>query len=195
MEELISYIKQYVELDSEETELIASSFREAQVKKGEILQPDLQANPYFGFIVSGILKLFMLDSAGNESSLCFCVSNHFFGSPKSVSATCTDTDFSMKAVTKADLLMIYVKDFAELTAQIPKLSALQTQIYAGSYLELATRSQKIQTEDATRRYLQFIEQQPEVAKHATAQDIASYLQLSRETISRIRKKISAGEIM
>lgn len=97
---------------------------------------------------------------------------------ESIIAAC---DAALIVLSKDKLLQLYQK--------LPYFKDLTTNIFQQSLLEKIKVRNSYMGEDATTRYQKFISQQPDIALRVSLNDVASYLGVTQQSLSRIRKNI------
>ncbi len=145
------------------------------------------------FIKSGMLRSFYHDSNGNEVTSCFCVSGQMSTSFKSF-ITQSSSHLTIVAVERSELVTINYSRLQSLYKSVPIWQEINRLIAEKEYLSLWNYAYSLNTETAIQKYLRLQKEQPYILQKAAVQDVASYLGITRETLSRIRKKI-ASQIM
>jgi CRP-like cAMP-binding protein len=163
------------------------------LKKRELWINQNQVCKEIAFISKGLLRSYYVDQKGNEVTSCFCVSNSMASSFKSFIAQ-QASDLAIQALEETELITINYQDLQYLYKAIPKWQEVSRMLMEQEYLSLWRYAYSLNRENALEKYLHLLNEQPEVVQKAPVQDIASYLGISRETLSRIRKKVKA-EIM
>jgi len=185
---LIKSISEHIELNSEEQNLIESFYTEETLKKGEYLLRNGEICRTDNFVVSGTLKAFYINSkTGKEEILYFAIENWW----------ATDIDsfqkqkpsiYNIQAIEQTELLQIRYDSFQEMLKQIPKLERF-FRIILEKYLgSLQKRIIEDNVLNAEQRYANFIENYPKITDKVPQYLIASYLGITAEFLSRIRKK-------
>jgi len=185
---LISHINHKIELDQNQIETLKSFFIEKKLRKKQFLLRDGEVCRHLSFVSKGILKSYITDEKGHERISLFAFEgwwisdfNSFINQEKSVLA--------IDAVEDSDLLMISYEDYENLTLTIPKMDRYFRILYQNS---LVTKDHRLIISNnftAEEKYLQLVKNNPEMIQKLSHNLIASYLGLSPETISRIRKKL------
>jgi len=140
-----------------------------------------------GFIEEGLLRQYYLND-GTEVTSCFCKANSITTSYRSF-ITGQGSELAIQAVvpTKLTVLsydnlqILYKKD--SFWQQVGRLSAEH------EFLSTEYHNRFLQDLTATERYLQIVENEPELLQQVPLNQLASYLQITPETLSRIRKNI------
>ncbi len=189
---LIKSISEHIELNSEEQNLIENFWTEKTLKKGEYLLRNGEICRTDNFVVNGTLKAFYINSkTGKEEILYFAIENWW----------ATDIDsfqkqkpsiYNIQAIEQTELLQIRYDSFQEMLKQIPKLERF-FRIILEKYLgSLQKRIIEDNALDAEQRYANFIENYPKIIDKVPQYLIASYLGITAEFLSRIRKKYKSS---
>lgn len=185
---LISHIQQKVELDEKETELLQSFFIQKKLRKKQYLLQAGDVCKYLAFVSKGILKSYILDEKGNEKINLFGFEgwwisdfNSFIHEEKAV--------LNIDVIENAELLLISHENYEKLTVQIPKMDRYFRILYQNSLVTKDHRLIISNNYTAEEKYLHLVKNNPEMIQKLSHSLIASYLGLSPETISRIRKKM------
>lgn len=185
---LISHIQQKVELNEKETELLQSFFIQKKLRKKQYLLQAGDVCKYLAFVSKGILKSYILDEKGNEKINLFGFEgwwisdfNSFIHEEKAV--------LNIDVIENAELLLISHENYEKLTVQIPKMDRYFRILYQNSLVTKDHRLIISNNYTAEEKYLHLVKNNPEMIQKLSHSLIASYLGLSPETISRIRKKM------
>lgn len=186
---LISHIQEKVDITTAEIELLKSFFSQKKLNKKEYLLQEGQICRDLTFVNKGILKSYILDDKGNERINLFAFEgwwisdfNSFLNEEKAY--------LSIDAIEESELLTISRENYEALTLKIPIMDRYFRILYQNS---LVTKDQRLVISNnftAEEKYLQLLESNPKITQKLSHSLIASYLGLSPETISRIRKKIA-----
>lgn len=140
-----------------------------------------------GFVVSGILRSFYI-LKGKETTTFFQLPGDIAVDLKSFVRMSPSIE-TIQAVTDAQLLVIEREDLYALYEEDWKWQQVGRVLVENAYFEMEERSIFLQTHSAHDRYERFLVEYPEVVRHTPLNQVASYLGISPETLSRIRKTI------
>jgi CRP-like cAMP-binding protein len=149
------------------------------IKAGDI--PDKLA-----FIFRGIFRVFYLSESGNEHSLVF----RSEGRPLfaySAFLENTGSRHFFQAMEDSILLYITFRDWTGLLSGHPCWKAIYAKYLQILFVEKEDRETEFLCDDAETRYLTFVKKYPQIAKRVPYYHIASYLGITPEALSRIRK--------
>ena len=188
IEPLIKSISKFVKLNSEEENLIQKFWTEKTLIKGDFLLRNGEICRTDNFVVRGALKAFFINSeSGKEEILFFAVENWWATDIESFQKQ-KPSIYNIQAIDKTELLQIRYDSFQEMLRQIPKLERFFRIILENYVGSLQRRIILNNVFDAEHRYSDFIKKYPEIADKVPQFLIASYLGITPEFLSRIRKK-------
>lgn len=184
---LVTFLKLFRNLADDEAE-IASITQQRMYKEGEILLKEGGIAKELFFIVNGVLKITTVNDKGNDVTYFFVRENQFctilksFNSGKpggeSIVAAC---DAEVLAIPKSKLLALYKK--------LPYMKELIEQVIQQRLIDKIEIRNLYLGCDAASRYRLFIMREPDIALRVSLSDIASYLGVTPQSLSRIRKTI------
>jgi len=188
-ESLYNYVSKYssVPLSKSDFELMESAFTYRKVKKRQLLLQEREVCMHFAFIVSGAMRQYIVDEKGIQHIVHLGIENWWMGDRESFvmftpSKTYIDAweDSELLIISRANQLKL-VHDFpafAEMIRRMDELNNIANQKRIVSSISLA----------AKKRYADFISRYPEFADRFPQHMIASYLGITKETLSRVRKR-------
>jgi len=187
---LKAYLKQAFRLKQEELESVYSFFKPIKLKKNEIFLREGSRCNYIVFINEGIMRNYVIDETGQEI-VKYMTSDGDFNTVYKCFVNQEVCREYIQAVTNCDLSVINRADFFKLKEESKSFqNIVETLVLEG----LTCKEQRLHSylsDDAQKRYENLIIKQPKVVQFAPLRHIASYLGISRETLSRIRnRKIS-----
>jgi CRP-like cAMP-binding protein len=142
-----------------------------------------------GFVDSGVFRNYIINTELEEASKYFMRQNQFLmdiesfydGSP---------TTSGMQAVTEACLFSIGRKEWLRLSEEIPKLFILTKSLTESALINKIKDNDFLHFGTARRKYEEFVRRYPDLALSVPQQYIASYLQITPQSLSRIRNNLS-----
>lgn len=164
-------------------------FEPVSFQKGEILLSEGQVCKYLYFIISGLTKSYLLNE-GKEYIRQFAAENDFLVDLGSFLSK-KKSSFFLQALESTEALKITHEDLEKLFNSSFTFMKLGKIIADRSTINLIKRSVSLVKDDARQRYLDFIKERPSLVQRVPQFMIASYLGITPESLSRIRKEISA----
>ena len=191
-EQLTNSISKYIKLSSEEENLLETFWTEKTLQKGDYLLRNGETCRTDNFVVNGTLKAFYINpETGKEEILYFAIENWWATDIESFQKQ-SPSIYNIQAIENTTLLQIRYDSFQEMLKQIPKLERF-FRIILESYLgSLQRRIILNNILDAEQRYLDFLKNYPKISEKVPNYLIASYLGITAEFLSRMRKKIKAS---
>jgi len=185
---LIKTISKYVNLNSDEENLLETFWKEKILDKGDYLLRNGDTCRTDNFVVQGALKAFFINSEnGKEEILCFAIDDWWATDIESFQKQ-KPSIYNIQAIEETKLLQIHYNSFQEMLNLIPKLERFFRIILENYLGSLQRRIILNNVYDAEQRYFEFLESYPNIADKVPQYLIASYLGISAEFLSRIRKK-------
>lgn len=192
MNEIISF-KQYltgiIAMDDNTFGLCEEYLNVKEIKKGEYLIRSGAICSSIAYINTGLFRIFYLKD-GNEVNTCFCKENSITASFTSF-VNRTPSNESIQAIENARIVTLHYDKLNKLYDLSLKWQAVGRLLTEKECLRLSNRASTLSFETAVEEYKNLLEFQPEIIQRVSIQHIASYIGVSRETLSRIRSKIAA----
>jgi CRP-like cAMP-binding protein len=140
------------------------------------------------FIKKGTLRTYYLNEKSEEVTSCFCVENNLTTSYKSFVSQ-QPSEISIQAIEDTELLIINYSDLQNLYQKSAIWQSIGRIIAERQYMVMEQYARVLCNETAKEKYLRLLKEHPSILNKASVNDIASYLGVTRRTLSRIRKKI------
>lgn len=191
MNQVRQFLNRIAVLSDEEWHLFSSRLRVTTIKKGEILIGEGEVSDKIYFISSGLIRLYVMQD-GKDICRQFFFEDSFFSEYQSFllqqpSQTVTD------ALEDTELYYFTYADMQEFYKIIPQFQLIGRIIAENLFLKISERVNSFLTQSPELRYQQLITNRPKVLQRIPQYMIASYLGITPEHLSRIRKKISSGQ--
>lgn len=188
MEELINYILQFGNLNRQQTDFIMSKAKTLELHKEEYFSEAGKVPRHVGFLIEGVVRFCYYNNKGEEITHHFIDENNFVSDQQKFEAQMVTSEY-IQAVTNCKLLVFSKKDWDELGNTIVGWDAIANLILKNCLLKTIERRSPLVSEDATTRYLSFIAQFPGLVNRIPLSHIASYLGITQQSLSRIRRNI------
>jgi CRP/FNR family transcriptional regulator len=185
---LLENISRHIQLTPKEISVFESFWKEKTFKKGESLLRNGEVCRYDSYVISGALKAFYINAEnGNEEILFFAVDDWWASDLDSFTRQ-KPSIYNIQAIEDTKVLQISYHSFQKLLAEIPSLERYFRLILESYLGALQKRIIYSNIYDAEYRYYDFLKTYPNIVSKVPQYLIASYLGVSAEFISRIRKK-------
>ena len=184
-----SFINNIVPFTDDEFEKSLLRFKKITLEKGELFIEQHRTSKQIAFINSGILRTYYINDKGDEITSCFCTENNFASSYKSFILQ-TPSKLAMVALEKTELLVINYDDIQKLYKESSNWQIIGRLVAEKEFIVMEQYASVLNNETAKEKYLRLLEEQPEILLKSPIKFIASYLGVTRRTLSRIRKEIS-----
>lgn len=187
-EQLALYIRQRIVVTDDELQTILSYFIPLKSVKNEFLVSQGQASQRMFFVGKGCLRIFFINGEGQEATRYLAFENSFATAMVSFITDEPSLEF-IQAVQPTESLYISQKDFRYLLEVIPSWEKFYRSYLENAYVNNTNRLMSFITMSATERYCHLLDQNPMVVQRLSNKIVASYLNISQETLSRLKSKI------
>lgn len=182
------YLSQKITLSPQDFELIQSVAKIKKLRKHQYLLQEGEIWNYKAFVCQGLLRSFRTDEKGVDHIIQFSIENWWAGDVES-STLGNPAKNNIEALEATTLLLFSNKDFEMLETRIPIFKDFVAALIAQSYFASQNRVHDSISMNSEERYSKFLKTYPQIANRVPQHMIASYLGISAETLSRIRKQI------
>lgn len=185
MKEFTDYILRFGHLNQQQIDLIVSKASENELKKGDYFVEAGHLFNKIAFMLEGILRICYYNNQGDEITKYFVdehrmIANPYKGEPL--------TEY-IEAATDCKMIIFSEHDWEDLRNTIVGWESITHKIFQKGLMEKLDRRSSLVSEDATTRYLTFLEKFPGLANRVSLAHIASYLGITQQSLSRIRKNL------
>lgn len=172
-------------LSGEDKNLLMTHFKPRQLRKRQYFLQKGDVCKYIGFIVKGSARTFTVDDKGHENILKLAVENWWLADFESFYRL-TPSRFNIEALEDLDILQSTNEEIEEVLKKIPAFLAMSNTISQNNTIAAQKRIQNI-SYSAEERYEELVRDYPYFLLRFPQNIIASFLGLSSETLSRIKK--------
>lgn len=188
-DEILKEVFKEADFTSEELRSIGALLRKVSLKKGDILLSEGDTVLYTHFVYSGCLRTYFLDDAGKEHTLQFAIKDWwisdytaFFTGDKALT--------NIECIQRATIYKLSRKDMERLYLEIPAFETFFRKKLERRFMALQKRVLGNLAQPAKDRYLSFIQNYPNIQQSVKNYHIASFLGITTESLSRIRKELA-----
>ncbi len=186
---LEAYLRARAEFTDDEMAFVRTMFVPRTLRSGEFLQRAGSVATHAAFVASGCLRSYVIDPRGKEHIAMFAAETWWIQDHVSLSSG-APSEYFIDAIEDSNVLLLDMKGHQALVERLPGYSAAFQRGLQKHAAAKDTRIIKSMSASAEERYLQFLETYPALASRVPQFMLASYLGLSPETVSRIRRKLA-----
>ncbi|WP_183568383.1 Crp/Fnr family transcriptional regulator [Mucilaginibacter sp. SP1R1] len=186
-EKLSEHIRSIVFLTEEQLKLALSHFKPANFQRNEFLVNEGEVSKHIHFVVKGCLRIFFIREDGQEATRHLAFEQQFATGLASFITETPSREY-IQAMEETELLRITRKDFYYLLNIIPAWEKFYRNYLEIAYINNLQIYQREVTKDAELRYKELLDHNPEIVRRLSNKVVASYLNMSPETLSRIKSR-------
>ena len=186
---LISYFDNYLTLTDEEKQAVRASFFEIRVKRRQFLLQEGDVCRLNTFVVEGCFRMYMCDDNGKEHNLQFAIENWWIGDIASFHSE-APSRLNIEALENSIVLQIKKEDQLRLFVDYPKFNRIFRVFTENALVSCQRRVLQNIGSTAEERYVDFVDRYPDFFNRISNVQIASFLGMTPEFLSTIRKRLS-----
>jgi len=188
VEPLIDYFNQLIPLNSEEKKLVTELFKSRLYRKRQYVLQEGDVCNQFNFIVRGCLRMYKIDEKGNTHIIQFAPENWWMIDIGSFHKR-NPSELSIDAIEDTMVLQISHEDLIKLYISAPKFDRIFRVLIENSFVTLQNRLLQNISSTAEERYLSFMETYSHLSNRLPQTQIASFLGITPEFLSRLRNRL------
>lgn len=189
VDNLITYFHNYIPLNSREKEDLRSRVIEKKIKRRQFILQEHDVCRHYTFVVSGCTKMYSVDNNGAEHNIQFASENEWIMDIGSFHSE-RESRLNIEAIEPSVILQIDKPTLIHLYQNHPKFCRIFRVIIENKFIELQNRLLQNISSNAEERYLAFLEQYPHLSNRLPNTQVASYLGITPEFLSVVRKSIA-----
>lgn len=190
MERVRYFLEQIARVNDEDWKIFSSFLKEQIIPKKTIFHKIGEIENYISFIEEGIVRLFIpTEDVNKEITFGFCFKYEFVSAYDSF-LTRTPSTYQLQALTKTKIWSINYEDLQEVYRKTNMGNLIGRLTSERLFLIKSKREQSLLFESARTRYLNLFKERPKLIKQIPLKYIASYIGITPQALSRIRKTIS-----
>ncbi|WP_435357850.1 Crp/Fnr family transcriptional regulator [Emticicia sp. SJ17W-69] len=186
---LFTQLKDWYKLSENECKEIISLFNFIDVKKNEHLFAAGEIAKHVYFVEKGCLRQYYINNNGEERTIYFKTEGEWASELVSFLDN-KPTDLNLQALENSKLYRINQKNWRHAITHFPALTMGFIRAQQDTNYQLKKRLAEATVETPEEKYLRFLVEEPLLLQRLPLYQIASYLAMTPETLSRIRKKIT-----
>jgi len=184
---LVQHIAKNVQLSKTELEHICSFFNPQVIRKKEFLLTQGSVCKFEGFVLEGCFRVFTIDKNGNENTLYFAIKDWWLMDIDSFMNR-KPSELNIQALENSKVLLISRNDKSTLYNSFPVAEKLFRIMSQKAIVAWQRRLIRNHCQTAKERYRYFIDTYPQIVSKLTDKQIASYLGITHEFLSKIKKQ-------
>lgn len=188
---LLDYFNRLIPLSTEEKDLIKSKFHAHLFLKKQFALQHGDVCEYFTFVVRGCMRLYMVDDKGVYHILQFATENYWILDLSSFHKK-TPARLNIDALEDTVVLRINHTDLIDLYLKAPKFDRIFRVLLENHFMHQQQRMTQLFSSTAEERYQLFLETYPHLLNRLSQVQIAAYLGVTPEFLSRIRSRMAKG---
>ena len=186
---LQKHIKKHTQISDENLEKFSNAFTLQKVAKKEFLLKEGEICQFEGFVTGGCFKVFHSDQNGTEHTLYFAIEDWWVADVDSFTNS-KPSQLNIQALENSEVLLISKQNKEKLYQEIPEIEKLFRIMSQKNLVALQRRMIDNLSKTAEQRYLDFLAKYPKITQRLSNIQIAAYLGVSPEFVSKIRRKIT-----
>lgn len=189
MQNIIDYFLQFGQLNQPQIALIKESINILQLDREEYFSEAGKVAEKVAFVSKGILRVCYYNKDGKEITRYFVEENNFVVDLNSFNNRIPSSEY-IQAIEPTELLVFGRESLQSLSDTIIIWDKIINKITHKALIEKVNRISPMLAEDAKTRYLEFFKRFPALANRVPLQYLASYIGITKHSLSRIRREIS-----
>lgn len=177
-------------LTPEEVEILKSLFSHKKFRKHQFILQEGEVSMHDNFIIKGLSRTYHTDHKGQQHILRFTPEEWWTGDLASFLSG-KPTIYNVDCLEDTEVLRITYADLEKLFERVPKMNKYFRLLYQRSIISYGLRLVSNLSLSASERYDEFIKRYPDIEQRVPNHQIASYLGITPQSLSRIRSQAQA----
>lgn len=186
---LISFLTSNIDIDVKIVEELISNCKSYTVQKGDFLLQEGQACKHSFFVENGLLRQYSIDNKGKEHILQFAPENWFIADRESAFFN-QPSSYFIQALENSNIIQIDEDFIIQLSEHNKSFVEFNNKLLHNHIRHLQKRINQLLGATAEERYLAFVKIYPDILLRVPQTMVASYLGITPESLSRIRKELA-----
>jgi CRP-like cAMP-binding protein len=186
--EKLKYLLKYItDFDEQQLDKIAKCFKPKSVKRNTILLSQGEVCKEFYYVHRGCIRTFFISKKGQEKTR-YIMLDCSIGTALTSFITQKPSFEFVDALEDTELLAISHKDFYQLNKEVLQWKEFYQKILEMAYSFQNKKIEGLVTQSAKQRFEQLIEENPVLIQRLSNKVLASYLDVTQETLSRLKSQ-------
>ncbi|TSJ36447.1 Crp/Fnr family transcriptional regulator [Mucilaginibacter corticis] len=186
-EAFTTYLQEKAGLDAEEIDAIRTVSIQKKLRRRQYILQEGDVCRYNCFVEKGCLRMYTVGEDGAEHMLRFAIENWWISDRESYN-NASPSKCNIDALENCEVILIEKQDFTQLLETIPRFKHYIDGLLARSYDAFQNRIIGAISYTTEEKYHHFIKKFPDIFNRVPLHMIASYLGVTRETLSRVRSQ-------
>lgn len=186
-EQLLNHMRRFTTLIDTDEQLLTAKIKYVKLDRKEFLLHEFQVCTAYYFVLSGCLRLYRNTDSGYEQILQFGIPGWWLSDFHSFENK-MPSEYSIQAVHKTEILVLYKSDFDELFSNIPALNSYFRYMMQRAYTASLKRIELMLCDSAETRYTRFIGTFPDFVQGIPQYMLASFLGFTPQFLSKLRAR-------
>ena len=189
MENITNYLSEILEIPLDAASTCSNFYTSKKVSKNEFLLREGEVCHQTFFVEKGLLRMYSIDKNGKEHIIQFAPENWLISDRSSLYFN-EQSSYFIDAIEDSEIVLLKQDFFINLTKIHPEISINNNLLLHNHIRHLQRRVKLLLGATAEERYLDFMKMYPNVFRRAPQWMIASFLGITPESLSRVRKELS-----
>ncbi|WP_346985842.1 Crp/Fnr family transcriptional regulator [Chryseobacterium sp. POE27] len=191
-ENIIGNVTRFINLDSKEEQFFTDLLTLQAFPKKTVLLREGEICQFEGYIQKGCVRVYYLDDNGFEVTILFAIEDWWISDIASFQDQ-KPSNLYIETLEDSEIYMLNPATKEKLLTEIPKFERVFRMLVQRNLSTLQNRLVNTISKSASDRYLEFIKVYPSIPQRVAQYYIASYLGVSKEFVSTIRKRLATKE--
>lgn len=184
---ILQNIAKHILLEKEEVSYFTSMLTKKEIRRKELVLKEGQSCTSINYVQAGTLRAFYCDKDNNESIIMFAINDWWITDMYSFT-TEKPSMLTIEALEDSSIFQLQKTDLEQLYIKIPKFEKFFRIIMQNAYVREQLRVIQNLSMTAEERHTNFLKKYPQFASRVPLKQIASYLGITPEFLSVLRKK-------
>lgn len=186
---LSTYLGSNLAIDDDHILSIVETCTVRKVQKDEFLLRENEYCKYTFFVETGLLRQYSIDNKGKEHTITFAPESWFVSDRESIYFNQPSAYF-IQALEDSEVALVDERFIQLISEKIPSFITFNNKLLHNHIRRLQNRINMLLSATAEERYLEFINMYPDILLRVPQTMVASYLGITPESLSRVRKELS-----
>jgi CRP-like cAMP-binding protein len=187
---LIDHFAQYLALNDLETKELEPRLIERKIKRRQFILQQGDLCKHYTFVVDGCFRMYKVDDKGNEHNLQFAIEGGWIADIGSFHSE-KPSELYIEAMEQSTILQIAKDDLLYLYTEYSVFDRIFRVLVENAFVNLQKRVLQNISATAEERYLDFLKNYPKLFNRISNVQIASFIGVTPEFLSKIRKEITS----